>query len=124
MHDAPPFGILIFSTIVADVIVGLMGFALCGGLAFFAHSMAQIKLAQLAPGDAEELTGPVALILALVSFLFWPCALVLAIIFMMKPATARTGRLCAFGGIAYLALSFVLGIVIGDAIILSGVLVL
>lgn len=119
MHDTP-FEILVIATVIADLIVGLLGVALCGGLALVVHRIATAKLALLGPDDVEEHRGAVGIALAAVSFVFWPCALVLAFLFLSKPTTARTGRWCAFAGIGYLATSFVLGIVVGDALILSG----
>ncbi len=89
------------------------------GLAtFFLRRWTLRKIATLPEGRDEE-GGALRWVMAMVSFLFWPTAVVLGIYFLRKPETARTGLWCFYALLAYVTVSVLLAdaIVVGVAVL-------
>jgi hypothetical protein len=111
MHNDDAF-IALISTVIADGIVGGAWFGVLVALLFVVQVRTRSMLAQLEPGTPEEPAAPLNYLAYAGSLLFWPCGLVLSILFLSKPATARAGRICAWLTLAYFTFSVVLAIVI------------
>ncbi len=108
-----------YVAVAIAVVFVLAGWLILGGLAtFFLRRWALARIATLPEGRREE-GGALRWVMALVSFLFWPTAVVLGIYFLRKPETARTGLWCFYALMAYVTASVLLAeaIVVGVAVL-------
>ena len=108
-----------YVAVALALIIVLVGWLVIAGLAVFAlRRWAGSKIAQLPAGQEEE-GGALRWVLAILSFLFWPTAVVLGIYFLRKPETARTGVWCFYALLLYVTASVLLAesIVVGVAVL-------
>lgn len=110
MSPDPDPVILLFATIIADLIVGVGAsiMLLAGGLLIRARR--NTVLEKLPPGAVEEPAGATALLFYGLSLLFWPAGLALGLWFLSKPESARAGAICLWMVLAYVAFSVVAAI--------------
>lgn len=111
--------IIHYVAVAIAVILVLVGWLVLAGVAAFAlRRWTQGRIATLPEGREEE-GGALRWVMALVSFLFWPTALVLGLYFLRKPETARTGLWCFYALLLYVTASVLLAdaIVIGVALL-------
>jgi hypothetical protein len=108
-----------YVAVAIAVVFVLIGWLVVAGLVtFFLRRWALGRIAKLPEGREEE-GGALRWVMALVSFLFWPTAVVLGIYFLRKPETARTGLWCFYALLAYVTVSVLLAdaIVVGVAVL-------
>jgi hypothetical protein len=111
--------IIHYVAVAIAVVFVLAGWLIIAGLAaFFLRRWTKGQIAKLPEGQQEE-GGALRWVMALVSFLFWPTAVVLGIYFLRKPRTARTGLWCIYALLAYITASVLLAdaIVVGVAVL-------
>jgi hypothetical protein len=101
--------IALFSAIAAAVIVLGAWLVAVGFLAVFLNKRVA------AVGHVPDETGAMQYVFYALSVLFWPAGLALAIYLMMKPATVRAGRVCAWMVIGV----FTASVLAADAIVIA-----
>ncbi len=101
-----------YVAVALALVIVLGGWLVIAGLAVFAlRRWADSKIAKLPSGQEEE-GGALRWVLVILSFLFWPTAVVLGIYFLRKPETARTGVWCFYA----LLLDVTASVLIAEAI--------